>query len=307
MSEARRQFLTRLTALRLGIEHDGVAQQPPAAMEHNQVAALFRQGMAVVAFVALEDFIKRRAAEALIGISNYGIPFLNLPDKLRKATTYEAFGSIAFQLKIRPAEDKESYAQTSAGAIFSTASENYNLYEHAFGYDSSNISSDAINKFLSSVCISSVWKSMTALAGHLDLGLDLKSRFESSARLRHKAAHVSNANITIDDLETLRKNCISISICFDALLETAMNAFERRDSPVLSGDRLLSDNDVVFCKIKKIDGKWKVFPKGANRASRAFANRADAEQYILQKTWSNPCCAIFYGEDRFASDWKIVR
>lgn len=307
MSEARTQLLERLAALELGIADDTIAQRPPVEKDHNRVAALFRQGMAVVAFVALEDFIKMRTTESLERISRCGISFLDLPEKMRKATTHEAFGSIAFQLKIRSPEDRESYAQESAGAIFSTASENYSLYQHSFGFDSSNISSEAISKFLSAICISSAWNKMTELASQLDLGLDLKSRFESSARLRHRAAHVPNASVTVGELETLRKNCIAISICFDALLETALNAFERREHGILSGDRALSPGDVMFCKVKHLGGKWKVFPKGANRALRAFTSRRDAEEFVIRKVWGVPCCAIFYGEDRFASDWKIIR
>ncbi len=306
MSEARRQLLTRLAALELGISNDVVAQQPPAETEHNQVAALFRQGMAVVAFVALEDFIKKRASEALEKISHCGIPFSDLPDKLKKATTHEAFGSIAFQLRVRPQEDRELYAQESAGAVFSTSNENYNLYQHSFGFDSSNINSESVNKLLSAMCVTSVWQNMTAMAGQLDLGLDLKSRFESSARLRHKAAHVPNANITVGELETLRKNCIAISICFDALLETGLSAFERRDHDFMSGDRSLTFADVLYCKIRNIDGKWKVYPKGARRALRSFNNKSDAEQFVLRKAWGARCCAIFYGEARFASDWRVI-
>jgi len=306
MSDARRQLLKRLSALELGIANQVIAQQPPAETEHNQVAALFRQGMAVVAFVALEDFVKRRASEALERISQCGIPFSDLPDKLKKATTYEAFSSIAFQLRIRASEEKEVYAQESAGAIFSTSNENYNLYQHSFGFDASNIGSASINKFLSAICVTSVWQNMTAMAGQLDLGLDLKSRFESSARLRHKAAHVPNANITVGELETLRKNCIAISICFDALLEAALSVFEQRDHRILSGGQALSSADVMYCKIKHVDAKWKVYPKGANRALRAFNRKPDAEQFVLQKAWGTRCCAIFYGEDRFASDWRII-
>ncbi|WCQ98567.1 HEPN domain-containing protein [Paracoccus aestuarii] len=307
MSEARSQLIRRLAALELGLSSETIAQKSPAEVEHNQVAALFRQGMAVVAFVALEDFVKRRASEALDKIGHCGIPFVELPDKLKKATTYEAFGSIAFQLKIRSPEEKEVYAQESAGAIFSTASESYNLYRHAFGFDASNIGSESVNRFLSAVGVSSAWQNMTALAGQLDLGLDLKGRFESSARLRHKAAHVPSANITVGELETLRKNCIAISICFDALLETALCAFERRDHDILSGRRPLTSADVMFCKVKWIDDRWKVYPKGAVRALRAFPDKPSAEQFVLQKAWGSRCCAIFYGEDRFASAWKIIR
>lgn len=306
MSDARRQILNRLSALELGIANEVIAQQPPADIQHNQVAAFFRQGMAVVAFVALEDFVKKRASETLEKISHCGIPFFDLPEKLKKATTYEAFNSIAFQLRIRAPDEREIYAQESAGAVFSTSNENYNLYQHSFGFDASNIGSETISKFLPAICVTSAWQNMTALAGQLDLGMDLKSRFESSARLRHKAAHVPNANITVGELETLRKNCIAISICFDAFLETALSAFERRDHDILSGRRALSDADVMYCKIKHIAGKWKVYPKGANRALRSFDNKPDAEQFVLQKAWGARCCAIFYGEDRFASDWKII-
>jgi hypothetical protein len=307
MSEARSQLLQRLRALELGIDNASVAQHPTTEADHNQVASLFRQGMAVVAFVALEDFIKRRTSEAMSQISQCGITFSDLPEKLRKATTYGAINSVAFQLKIRPPEEREAYAQESTGSIFSTLSENYNLYEHSFGFDASNINADTISHFLTSICVPSTWQNLTSLAAELELGLDLRSRFMSSADLRHKAAHIPNANIAVGELETLRKNCIAISICFDAITETAIHAFKRRDQQVLHHGQSITNSDVLYCKIKFLDGKWKVTPKGHGRTLRSFSNKFEAENFVLQKAWDKPCCAIFYDESRFASDWKVIR
>lgn len=307
MSEARSQLFNRLKALELGIDNPSIAQRPTTETDHNQVASLFRQGMAVVAFVALEDFIKKRTSEAMSQISQCGIAFSDLPEKLRKASTHGAINSVAFQLKIRPPEERESYTQEATGSIFSTVNENYNLYEHSFGFDASNISADTISAFLTAICVPSAWQHLTSLAAELELGLDLRSRFTSSAALRHKAAHVPNANIAVGELETLRKNCIAISICFDALTETALNAFQRRDPQVLYRGQSIESSDVLYCKIKFLDGKWKVTPKGHARTYRSFASKADAESFVLQKAWGKPCCAIFYDENRFASDWKVIR
>jgi hypothetical protein len=306
VSEARNQFLQRLKALELGIDNPSVAQHATTETDHNQVASLFRQGMAVVAFVALEDFIKKRTSEAMSQISQCGIAFPDLPEKLRKASTHGAINSVAFQLKIRPLEERESYAQEATGSIFSTLSENYNLYEHSFGFDASNITADTISAFLTAICVPSTWQQLTSLAAELELGLDLRSRFMSSAALRHKAAHIPNANIAVGELETLRKNCIAISICFDFLTEAALHAFRRRDDQVLYRGQAITSSDVLYCKIKFLDGKWKVTPKGHSRTLRSFTNKADAENFVLQKVWSKPCCAIFYDENRFASDWRVI-
>ena len=58
----------------------GVAQST-----HNGVANLLRKGLGIVAFNILEDFIKKRASEALGRISGSRIDFFKLPLKLQDA------------------------------------------------------------------------------------------------------------------------------------------------------------------------------------------------------------------------------
>lgn len=306
MSEARRVFLRRMDSLRIGLGSEAASQLAPREIDHNSVASLFRQGMAVVGFVALEDFIKKRATEALETISQCGIPFHRLPEKLRRATTHEALNSISFQIKIRDGSARELYAQEAAEAIFSTKNENYLLYKHAFGYDSSNINSESVSKILSSFSISSGWNKMTTLSANLDLGLDLLTRFNSCAQLRHRAAHVPEANIAVGDLESLWKDCMAIAISFDAFVERSVSSFQRRDYQVLDGTTAVEASDIHYTKIKYFEGHWKLFRKGSVRAIKKCASLSEMNDYISGKRWDVPSLHVFYDETRFASSWRVT-
>lgn len=93
MPTAKQNFLERLFIIEKTLSTPNILDGLPTQTEHNNIARLLRNGLAVVGFVALEDFIKNRAIEILNEIASSHIPFSNLTEDLRYFSTVDVLKS----------------------------------------------------------------------------------------------------------------------------------------------------------------------------------------------------------------------
>ena len=105
MSVARATFLERLAAFKDAINVELLVSQAPSEVKHNQRARLMRNGLSVVGFAIVEDFVKARTAEVLTRIGNSPATFEQLPEKLRKASVLGVVKALRFQADLRSGDD----------------------------------------------------------------------------------------------------------------------------------------------------------------------------------------------------------
>ena len=219
MPSAKTLFLERMHALETSASIEAVTNKTLTDHAHNNVAKMLRNGLAVVGFAALEDFVKSRTSEVLGEIGTTGVPFRDLPEKLRIATTYDAISALSYQISLRPKADRISYVQDQAQKLASTASTAYDLTPHAFGYSQANLQVDSVKEILQSFLISDPWGQMTQLASKLGLAaLPLDETFKGAALRRHRAAHAAHADTPQADLAQYVKEALAIAIGFDIFL-----------------------------------------------------------------------------------------
>jgi len=70
VSKARTTFLEHIIAYKGATEADLIVSRAPVEVLHNAQAQLLRNGLAVVGYAILEDFIRTRTAEILSRIGN---------------------------------------------------------------------------------------------------------------------------------------------------------------------------------------------------------------------------------------------
>jgi hypothetical protein len=311
MANALSSFLERINSLKYSLESDSVQTRPTAThnREHNSVARILRNGLTVVGFVTLEDFIKQRTSEILHQVGTKGVPFTRLPEKLQSASTHGALKALSFQLKIRSdQQEKLSYIQDHASKIASTTSSAYELSEHTFGYDQSNVGHETILQTLAAFNVDKPWEQITSISSRLGLlGLPAKSTYIGAASRRHKAAHVASADIPKADLEQFIKEAFAIAISYDLLITKALKNIASFDTNYLNGHTKISSSDIEWRVIKKINNEWKEY-KTWNMTGRAYrSNRdrdilaQDAKQRAIQASQS----LIILNEDNTIHEWLI--
>lgn len=276
MPTAKTDFIERIRCLDASIEIDSVQNRALTERQHNSIARMLRNGLAVVSFASLEDFIKKRSSEAMTEVSRCTISFTELPEKLQRAATYEVLSALTYQLNLLDREDRASYIQEHALKIASTATPNFELSNHTFGHSQANVSNTVIGEILKCFNVEDPWRQMSQMASDLGLtsGLPLSEIFKSASIRRHKAAHVAGTDTPPTDIKQFVKEAFAIAITFDALLSKAIQKLIENDNNFVRNSVKLNADNIEFRTIRFIDGKWKEY-KGDN--ARAFRASDDLE------------------------------
>lgn len=278
--EFRRNFISHLNDFKQALHLDPVST---VSLSSNGSSKLLRNGLAVVGFTALEDFIKNRFSVAFEEIAQTRVTFDELPEKIQKAVTYEAVSSIDHQVAIRKNlehSEKLSFIQSEAEKIASTSNERgFSLTGYAFGFGKSNVSGTDIKEALNCFQVKNPWEVMTSIAQVIGLvSLPLNNSYQNASNRRHKAAHVAQADTPYSDLENYVGEAVSIAIAIDIVVGRCVSKISQIDQDYLSGDRnkKLCERDFPFYFVKKVRGQWKAYlSSNLDRAKSAGRDKSE--------------------------------
>lgn len=305
MPTAKSQFLERVQSLRQSLEIEAVTNKSLSEALHNRVAKMLRNGLAVVGFAALEDFIKSRTSEVLDSVGLTGVPFNQLPEKLREAATYGAVTALSYQLNLRAKTDRTAYIQEHAQKIASTANAAYELTPHAFGYGQANLQDQTVKETLKSFSISDPWGQMTALGSRLGLvALPLEETFKNAAIRRHKAAHVANSDIPQSDLRQYVKESLAIAIGFDWLISNALRRLIAQDPNYLNGVDTPDASKMKIRSVRYQAGQWKEHLEGRLKAIKVDANRSSLIDLARPRANQQGNLLVVYDNSSEIESWE---
>lgn len=269
MPSARDDYLSRMHSFENALTVDTIKSKSLTDTVHNDIARLLRNGLAVVAFAALEDFIKHRTSEILSQVGTSPVKFSELPDALRYAATYQAISALNYQISFREKADKVAYVQEEALKIASTASTPYAITPHAFGYNRANISEDTISEILNALFVKDPWAHISTLSARLGITtLPLRDAFITAVKRRHQAAHIASANIPELDLLSFVNESYGIATAFDMLISEGLKRIQHRSIDHLKGRKSLTSSDLKLRFLRQSKGKWKELPEGKHKAYR---------------------------------------
>ena len=221
---------------------------------------MLRNGIAVIGFTMLEDFIKTRTSEIISKIGDGQTKFEELSESLQKATVVDIIDSIKFQTKFEDSNIKNRIKihQAVSAEIASTLFNPYSLPEKTFGYSKSNINLDTIHEILSSLWCSDGWGSMGGVASKCNAGvIDLRSAFKNAASRRHSAAHNASAQIEYTEISDFVSEIIAIAMSFDLLASIALRKILNGDKDYINGHKKISNGTVCLRFIEEENGKFK--------------------------------------------------
>lgn len=272
--------------------------------EHNGIARMLRNGLTVVGFAALEDFIKNRTSDALSEIGSMGVLFTELPEKLQNAATYEAISALKYQIDLLEKTDKMAYMQEQSKKIASTATSNFEITPYAFGFSTANVSEVIVGDILKSFNVEDPWREIERLASRLNLpSLQLSLSFKNAARRRHKAAHVAHTDIPINDIDQFIKEAMAIAIGFDCLLSKALNHLRQRNRAYITNQVKVLSTDIQFRTIKKTDAYWKDIIEGRTRATERSRDISTLSRNAKSRAASAKQVLVEYDENNIIASW----
>jgi hypothetical protein len=234
-------FLERLSAYENAVKQELIVTRTPTDVIHNARARLLRNGLAVVAFALLEDFIKTRMGEVFERVGMGASSFSDLPHALRVAATSGVIKAMGYQdrfLDNRSSNYFEHF-QTHALLVASTRNPGFQLSPMAFGHDQPNLQSTAVERMLTAFHIDRPWNAIESVARRAGVGVPaLKGAFDSALQRRHQAAHRADANVEPSDLAAFATETMGIAIGIDLALSLALRKILDGDRRFLSGERI---------------------------------------------------------------------
>lgn len=308
MTDFRVEIIDYFTGFKEALSQQVVAQAGP---EYG-ASKLLRNGLAVVGFTVLEDFVKKRFSRAFEEIAQTRIMFEELPEKIQKAVTYEAVVSINHQLGLRrhwPHAEKLSFIQGEASKIASTSNgRDFDLTGYAFGFGKSNVSESDIKEALTCFHVLQPWEAMTSISQVLGMTtLPLNNSYKNASERRHHAAHVAHADTPYTDLENYVNEALSIAVAIDVVLSGCIKRIASIDEKYLSGEKKykLVFHDFPFYFVKYERNKWKVFSsKNLNRAKVTGVNELQVFDKAIQLAARDKLPVIFFDANGSLCRWQ---
>lgn len=316
MPSARENFIIRLNTFKSIIYPDttiDVNLNSKALTEilHNDKVRMLRNGMSIIGFTILEDFIKRRTGEILkdIGSPSSLCSFNNLPDKLKEAVTFSALKSITARADMlrRNSEDHIQFVQDETTFISSTKNSSFELSSYSIGWEKSNITDNDIKDILTIFNIEGGWNAINNLSIIFNSSvIQPNLQFKNFATNRHKAAHNTTTDSAMTDLINFENQSKIIALCFDSLMSKSLAYIKTNNSDFLNGIKKTNSNDIRYRIIKNVNAIWKEFTQ--NNLTRAFRTNSNYSVLLNQaknRAQINKEVLIIKNADNSIKDWYI--
>lgn len=314
MAKAKVNFITRLSVFD-GIIYpssiDDIRLNSKALTEtlHNEKVRMLRNGMSIIGFTILEDFIKRRIGEVLKEISATSCNFNALPEKIKDAVTFSALKGInsrAESLK-RNAEDYVTFIQDETAFISSTKHSAYEFSEYSIGWDKSNLNANDISDILGIMNVEGGWQSIQALSSRINSSILNPSQvFKNFAMNRHKSAHNIDANSLLTDLESFIDQSKIIAFCFDSLINKSLSYIKQNNLSFLSGTLKTIPKDLKIRYLIENNNIWKEYTNDS--LTRAFRVSPNYDQILIEaklRAESNKEILLIKNQNNRIRDWYI--
>ena len=259
MSTSRQLFLDRIQSFRFAAQHPDLIAHAPTDVEHNNRARLLRNGLAVVAFALLEDFIRSRLSEILRRVGSSHLPFDQLPEALRDAAVMGALKAVNFhsEMRRRQGEDQFSFIQTETRLISSTSTVGYELSGMSLGRATSNLNDTDIKEILRAFKIKDAWSHIDALAARVGVASpSLRDSFKQAALRRHHAAHRADADTESSQLDSFYPQSMGIALAVDTLVSKSLRRILDHNSDFLDDNGEVRNTDITIRFIETSPDNW---------------------------------------------------
>jgi len=264
---AKSELLDRLKYLDTAVENEALIEiGVDPTTDHNGASNLLRKGLGIVAFNILEDFIKNKTSEALENISDSGISFQNLTQKLQEAATLGAVSALQFRAKIekKDGNDWMNLIHEESIKIHSTTSDNFQISSLSLVSANSNISENEVTELMKAFGISGGWVTLKNISDNISGGVaDLCQAYKYAAERRHSSAHVANFKYEYTWLSAIKIELIAIAASLDISLTAMCRAIFKDSSKDVSEHnigctlnfRFLEQEGLIYRETRVVGGR----------------------------------------------------
>lgn len=241
MSTARHILISRLTSFREAAKDPALQNGPLTDTVKNEIARFLRNGLQIMIFCTLEDFLRARAIELFSTPDFTRVKFQDLPVALQKTLTMEALEAILHRGKIDSSiSDPVIFCVDEIKMVGSSTAQAMPYSTYAFGKLKSNFSYEDIERLLISLKVSTPATSISSITTRCGYNITggVKEAFKNFAGSRHSAAHDPSCAIEVTDLLESIKFAVAFCLAFDVLATVAVTRLSHSKTEEVAGNRL---------------------------------------------------------------------
>lgn len=251
---ARQKFLDRIETFKNALDSEIMISQGLGDSEHNKRARILRNGLAIIGFTILEDFLKTRTGEVLSQVSSVGVEkvsFERLPQSLKDASIFDALQGLAVYVKQNrnSMDNAISFVQEHTAKIANTQTDAYELSPFSMGWVQSNLTHENISNSLRIFGIKGGWNAIQKVTSLANVTLPSpQESFKNAALRRHKAAHDASADSLYNDLLNYIQESTAIAFSFDTLITKSLYFISKQDKGYLKNNKDFINADNILIK-----------------------------------------------------------
>lgn len=241
-------------------------------------------GIAITAFITIEQFFRGRTTELAAFVSTGSTHFQDLAPVARKALLARtARNFLATMQRNQSMESDWIAAATSIGRSMTTvATSPLTIAPQSLEWPGSNLQESDIEEVLQILgCRDKAWESLTAVVKRglrEDSAIVLKGLFRLLAKSRHSAAHSAQFATTVTELRTLPRATLLLAFGTDCLASHLALELQRGR---LAKMPQASQRVVRFRFVERRGNYWRHIAEGRVQGSR-FPTRQDAFAAAMQ-------------------------
>ncbi|MBL4782282.1 MAG: hypothetical protein JKX92_08575 [Porticoccaceae bacterium] len=274
---------------------------------HNEKVRMLRNGMAIIGFTILEDFIKNRISEVLKAIGNSRVNFNQLPSKLKDATTIGALKGIKTRAEVLKTNSSDyiTFIQDESKLVSSTQDSVFELSTYSIGWDKSNLSASDISNYLSIFSVGGGWETIQKISAAININLTNPNEiYKNISTRRHKAAHNTNAESLLTDLQDYVSQSCVIAFAFDALISHSLMQINVLNTDFLNENIKTTFDDLSFRFVLEGNNQWKEYKGNSSRAYRVNNILADLLTDAEARAIHNKEFLLIKSKNNQIIDWK---
>lgn len=267
MSGAYEDFWT--TVINLRQIAGSLGDVMPGTLSSRSLNHLRLNGLHVVTFAALEDFVRRRAHEVIAWLGSAGVSFDKLPEKLQILILQGTIEGISYSLSRTDKDERVTLLQLQGLLLGNTGERNQNFSpsEYFFGRSSSNLSKDDLRSLLEALGLGDKLACLNDVSSQIampHLGA-MDGIFTRLAKNRHSAAHAFGADYKWSDFKSDLSSALPIfAFAFDTCISQCALAIRKTvlvDEVQFKGFSVSSSN-IRILEFDSTHSSWLEFRNG---------------------------------------------
>lgn len=307
---AKSELFIRLKYLDEAIKNPALIDDGIAPSSHNGSANLLRKGLGIVAFNILEDFIKNKTQETLENISNSGISFDKLSDKLQVASTLGALNALKFRADMLKKNDDnwQQLIHEESLKIHSTENGTFELSKLSLLSSGSNVTPKELVDTIGVFSIPGGWTTLKSVSDAIYGGVvRLDEAYKNASGRRHQSAHVVGFDYLYSWLRDIKREILAISASFDILLSARVRQVNRDISIAMNEHNIDDELKYRFLKKEIVRGReiYKETTIIGGRSRKNWDNFDNAISYLNPRLISNKEFLIILDTSGSLVDWYI--